>query len=95
MSLSYDEVRDLAVRCRLSLTDAEVARYANDLGELEALSAALLPYAEETNALGDRTCGLDGLRPDAVRVGLDREALLALGDRVAEGCFEVPAAVKE
>lgn len=95
MSLSYEEVRDLAARCRLSLTDAEIVRYAVDLGELEALSAALLPYAEAENTLGVRTCPLDGLRPDAVCEGLDRECLLALGDRVADGCFEVPAAVKE
>lgn len=95
MNLRYDEVRELAARCRLSLTDAEIARYAVDLGELERLSAALLPFAEADASLAANARGLDALRPDAVREGLSREELLALGAQVNDGCFEVPAAVRE
>ena len=46
MKLSFEEMRVLAERMRLNLSDAELAVYAEDIASLEALSEALLPYSE-------------------------------------------------
>lgn len=58
-------MRELAARSRLALGDEELARYADELAELERLSGALLPFEGARGS--DAECRtLAELRPDRV-----------------------------
>ena len=94
MKLSLEDMRLLAQRARLALTDRELEEYARDLEALEQLSEALLPYAgtalEEHD--GQR---LADMRQDAVKDSLSADTVTGLAP-VCEGAYiSVPCAVKE
>ena len=65
MRISIEEMRRLAARSRLALGEEELARYADELAELERLSGALLTFegARESDA---ECLTLSELRPDRV-----------------------------
>lgn len=63
MRISIEEMRRLAARSRLALGEEELARYADELAELEQLSGALLPFEDDRES--DAACHtLAELRPD-------------------------------
>ena len=94
MKVSMEEMRLLAHRSRLALSDGELQAYSLDIGELEELSEALLPYAVQVHA-EDAPQELSELREDAVRSGLSAETLLAMAPVRTGDCIKVPCAVKE
>lgn len=75
MKLSMEEMRALAARMRLSLTDCELEAYACDLEELEKLSMAVLPYTEACEDTRD-ACPLSRMREDEVKPSMARETVL-------------------
>ncbi len=93
--LSRDEVLHIARLARLALTDAEVARMADQLGhildhiqKLNALDTAAIP---PTAQVGDL---VNVWREDTVRPCLDREAALAAAP-VREGEYFKVKAIQE
>ena len=93
MELTIDELRMLARRCRLALSEAELEKYRGDLNALEELSTALLPF-EEITAQSCRVHGLADLREDVTVEPCDRELLLGLSP-VRDGVYpSVPCAVE-
>ena len=93
MKLSTEELQALAARCRLRLREDELEKYCRDLGALEELSAALLPYDGEAEE-SDLSHGLDDLRPDAVEESDTRDVLLSQTS-LREGAYlSVPRAVE-
>ena len=93
MELTVDELRLLARRCRLTLSEQELEKYCRDLGALEELSAALLPYDGAPEKIW-RTHGLADLREDATVAPCDRELLLSLAPLRDGDYFLVPCAVE-
>ena len=94
MKLSLEEMRALAERMRLDLTDAELAAYAEDMASLETLSEALLPYCEplcEENTV----CALSKMRDDAVKPSLSRESVFANAQKHNGEFLCVPRVVGE
>lgn len=65
MRISIEEIAALASKMRLALSDAELARYARELCELEELARALLPYGSESGQIL-HPVGLEALREDRV-----------------------------
>lgn len=93
MELTIDELRMMARRCRLSLTEDELEKYRGDLNALEELSTALLPF-EESTVQARRVHGLSDLREDNTIEPCDRELLL-LQAPVRDGAYlSVPCAVE-
>ena len=93
MELTIDELRILARRCRLALSEEELETYRGDLNALEELSAALLPYEKRTEQ-PHRVHGLSDLREDVTVESCDRELLLGLSP-VRDGAYpSVPCAVE-
>ncbi len=95
MILSTDQMMQLAERARLELSEAEAEAYAEDLGDLERMSSALLPFFGALGDIEDEPVGLSGLREDAVKESLSRERLLSLSSLREADCIAVPCAVKE
>ena len=94
MKLSFEEMRVLAERMRLNLSDAELAVYAEDIASLEALSEVLLPYSEllcEENTV----CPLSGMRTDAIKPSLPRTQAFANAQKHNEEFLCVPRVVGE
>ena len=94
MELSIEEVILLAQRSRLALSDRELKKYAKDLGALEELSTALLPFFGPANDT-EEPFGLADMREDRVEAGLDREEILKLSDLRQGDFFSVPCTLGE
>lgn len=93
MELTIDELRMLARRCRLALSEDELEKYRGDLNALEELSAALLPYEKRTEQVR-RVHGLSDLREDITVEPCDRELLLSQAP-LRDGVYlSVPCAVE-
>ena len=92
--LSLEEMRALAARMRLNLTDCELEAFARDLCELEQLATALLPYAEPI-AQDCTACSLSQMRADAVVPSLAREVALANAAKHNGECLTVPCVIGE
>lgn len=93
MKLSKEELQIVAHRARLALTEEEIEQYCADLGALEELSAALLPYSEPMLET-DVPHGLEEMRADEVRPSFPREEMLGQAP-VREGEYiVVPCAVE-
>jgi aspartyl-tRNA(Asn)/glutamyl-tRNA(Gln) amidotransferase subunit C len=91
MSLSIAEVEHIADLARLKLTEAEIARYREQLSavldyiaRLQELDTANIPPT--SSVLPSHT----PLRPDESRPGLPLEALLQNAPQIADGQFRVP-----
>ena len=94
MELSIDEVKLLAQRSRLALSEKELKKYARDLGALEELSAALLPFFGPANDT-EEPFGLSDMREDRVEAGICREEILKLSELRREEFFSVPCTLGE
>jgi aspartyl-tRNA(Asn)/glutamyl-tRNA(Gln) amidotransferase subunit C len=94
MSITRREVWEIARLCRLALTEAELALYERQLGDI-------LGYMEKLRGLD--TTGVvptthavplcAPLRDDEAVAPLSREPVLAAAPRVRDGAFEVPRIV--
>lgn len=94
MEISIEEIQLLARRSRLALTEAEMKKYAGDLAALEALSVALLPYAEAPDAPPLQNVA-PVLREDLAKPSLDTATVLANAGRQSANCFTVPRVIEE
>lgn len=94
MKLSLEEMRMLAERMRLNLSDEELAVYAEDIASLESLSEALLPY-QEPLCEESITCPLSAMRSDAVKPSLPRAQVFDNAQKHNGECFCVPRVVGE
>ncbi len=95
MELSFEEMRVLAHRCRLTLTEEEMKKYSGDLVALEELAVALLPYSD-LNACGvSKPQRLEDMREDTVSEPLPQKTLLDLAPICEGDYFSVPLAIKE
>lgn len=91
MSITKEEVSYVADLARLSFTDAEVDKLAEDLG-------AILDHANQLNELDtgavkptEHLLALENvLRPDEVKPSLPLEQVLANAPEAENGCFVVP-----
>ncbi len=93
MSLTLEEIEHIAELARLELTAEELALYRQQLSSilehvarLQALDTGDIPPASSG---GSETITLE-LRPDEVRPGLSREALMGNAPDAEEGQFRVP-----
>lgn len=95
MSLTLQEVQHIAELAKLELTEAELARFREQL-------SAVLDYAADlqkvdTSAIPPTATVLPlrtVLREDVVKPSLAREALLANAPEAEAGCFKVPAVLE-
>ena len=81
MALTKNDVKHLAKLARLSLTEEEIEKFTNQLGEifqhLDKLAELDTEGIEETAQVN----GLENaMRADLVKTGLDREAFLKASD---------------
>ncbi|MBR3895250.1 MAG: hypothetical protein IKJ35_08935 [Clostridia bacterium] len=95
MALSIEQIMQLAQRARLTLSEEEAKVYADDIGDLEKMSSALLPFFGSLGDVEDDPTPLSEMREDRVGVCLPRERLLALSSERERNCIAVPCAVKE
>ena len=91
MKLTLEEVEHIAELARLRLTDAEMARYAEQLSEI--LDYATRLQSVDTSGISPTarviTAG-NVLREDETRPGLSRQELLGNAPETEKGQFRVP-----
>jgi aspartyl-tRNA(Asn)/glutamyl-tRNA(Gln) amidotransferase subunit C len=96
MSLSRQQVMQIAELAKLDLTEAEIEQYSGQL-------SAILEYAERLNALNTEDIPPTAtvlplrtvLRDDAVRPSLTRQQVVANAPDAVEGQFRVSAVLEE
>ena len=94
MELSIEEVKLLAQRSRLALSERELKQYAEDLAALEELSSSLLPFFGPQTDVRE-PFGLANMRDDCVAPCLPREELLKLSELREGEFFSVPCTFGE
>ena len=95
MSLSKDEVKYIASLSRIHLTDAEVEKFAKDLG-------AVLEFVEKL-----KTLNVEGVKPtshvlelqnvyreDIVKKSLSQDEALSIAVAKEKGAFKVPQVIE-
>jgi aspartyl-tRNA(Asn)/glutamyl-tRNA(Gln) amidotransferase subunit C len=91
MKLTLEEVEHIAELARIKLTDAEMARYAEQLSEILDYAARL--QSVDTSGISPTarviTTG-NVLREDKARPGLSRQELLDNAPETEKGQFRVP-----
>jgi aspartyl-tRNA(Asn)/glutamyl-tRNA(Gln) amidotransferase subunit C len=91
MKLTLEEVEHIAELARIKLTDAEMARYAEQLSEILDYAARL--QSVDTSGISPTarviTAG-NVLREDKARPGLSRQELLDNAPETEKGQFRVP-----
>ena len=95
MAITKEDVAKVAKLSRLSLSDAELQMYSEQLGKI-------LGYVEKLNALDTSkvepmiTAAADGnvFRPDEVRTGLKREDALKSAPAHDDEFFRVPPVIE-
>lgn len=95
MPLTIEEVQHIAELAKLELTDAEQARFRDQLSAVLDYAASL--RALDTSAISPTATVLPlrtVLRDDTVQPSLAREALLANAPEAEAGCFRVPAVLE-
>jgi aspartyl-tRNA(Asn)/glutamyl-tRNA(Gln) amidotransferase subunit C len=95
MPLTLQEVQHIAELAKLELTDAEQARFRDQLSAVLDYAASL--RALDTSAISPTATVLPlrtVLRDDTVQPSLAREALLANAPEAEAGCFRVPAVLE-
>ncbi|MBI4316436.1 MAG: Asp-tRNA(Asn)/Glu-tRNA(Gln) amidotransferase subunit GatC [Chloroflexi bacterium] len=95
MPLTIEEVQHIAELAKLELTDAEQARFRDQLSAVLDYAASL--RALDTSAISPTATVLPlrtVLRDDTVQPSLSREALLANAPEAEAGCFRVPAVLE-
>jgi aspartyl-tRNA(Asn)/glutamyl-tRNA(Gln) amidotransferase subunit C len=94
MSIEDHQVRQIAYLARLELSDAEVARYRDDLNSILTLIERM--NACDTEGVEPMSNPLDAkqrLRCDAVTEEIDREAFFKGAPQVRDGLFVVPKVI--
>ena len=97
MTLSEQDVRDIAEYVRIGLTDEEVAEMQRDLNSIIETLKPITEYdlegVEPTfHPIGDLS---NVMREDVVVAPFPREVALQTSDSVQDGCFEIPSILGE
>lgn len=97
MRISEEQLRELARAAQLSLTDAEVGSFADDLESLFSLADVLKEVPLRASERGGDTvsASMNMLREDLPHPCLPREELLRAASRQRDGYIVVPRAVEE
>jgi aspartyl-tRNA(Asn)/glutamyl-tRNA(Gln) amidotransferase subunit C len=91
MSLTITDVEHIALLARLELTEAEQARFQEQLSAILAYIASLQDLdTTHTPPLASVLSAGAGLRQDEPRPGLERQRLLENAPQVADNQFCVP-----
>lgn len=97
MTLTEQDVRDIAEYARIGLTDEELPLMTADLNsiietlrpiteyELDGVEPTFHPIGSLSNVM----------REDEVGTSFEREVALSNADSVSEGCFEIPSILGE
>ncbi len=102
-AVTVEEVRRVAELANLQLTAEEEVRMARDLGDILGHVAQLAeldtenvePMAQVSDVLGLISDGAGGtLRPDAVRLSVDRRAVMAAAPESDGRFFKVPKVIE-
>jgi aspartyl-tRNA(Asn)/glutamyl-tRNA(Gln) amidotransferase subunit C len=91
MSLTLEEVEHIAQLARLELSDAEKARYREQLSDILEYAARL--QAVETSDIAPTSTTLverSRLRPDVAATGLGAKTVLRNAPHVADNQFKTP-----
>ena len=90
-------VAELAVTCRLRLSEEEQARFAKDLSELMELASPLLSVEGTSPVSARRAADLCELREDILFARADGQAseMLSSVRQMQDGCPVVPRAVED
>lgn len=94
MEISTQEIRRLAERMRLHLTEEEVYAYAEDLASLEQLAVALLPFSESISEESFST-GLCEMREDREGGSLAHDDFFANASKRNGAFLTVPRVIGE
>lgn len=95
-AISRDEVAHLARLARLAVTDQELDVFADQLGVILAAVARVQQVAAADIPPTSHAVPLTNvLRPDEVRPGLARDAVLAAAPAVEDSRFRVPRILDE
>lgn len=95
MSLTADQVRNVAALARLGLDEADIEGYAGELSRIVDVFAQL--EAAQTDAVAPMAHPLDlsaRLRADTVTETDQREALQAVAPSVDDGVYLVPKVIE-
>ena len=91
MKLPLEEVEHIAELARIKLTDAEMARYAEQLSEILDYAARLQSVDTSGISPTARVITADNvLREDKARPGLSQQELLGNAPETEKGQFRVP-----
>ena len=94
--LTPDQVRHIARLALLDLTDAEVERFATQLGDVLHTADAMSELDLDDVPPTHHPLGLvNVVRPDEIRPSLDRDEVLAQAPAVEDHRFKVPPALGE
>ncbi len=97
MTLSEQDVRDIAEYVRIGLTDEELTEMQRDLNSIIETLKPITEYdlegVEPTfHPIGDLS---NVMREDVVVAPFPREVALRNSDSVQDGCFEIPSILGE
>ena len=95
MVISTEDIRALAKRMRLNLTDEEVKAYAKDIASLETLAGALLRFDEPVCQDQDAPLPLCQLRDDRVEASLTHSEFFANASQRNGMFLTVPRVIGE
>ena len=91
MLVTNEEVKRIAELARLSLTEEEVSRYAEELSRILEFAESIKRVDTSTIAPTTHVLDLvDVWRADTPRPSLDRETVLAAAPASEDGCFVAP-----
>jgi len=95
-ALTRDEVAHLARLARLDLTDAELERFAGQLGGiLDAVAKVTEVAADDIPPTSHAVPLTNVTRPDELRPSIDRDEVLAMAPAAEDGRFRVPRILDE
>lgn len=96
MALTPQQVRGLASQARLGLTDEEMERIAEQLGDvLEVVDRLRTLELEDVAPTVHVLPHVSVMRADVARPSLDRDAVLAAAPDVQAGFVKVPRVIEE
>ena len=93
MTLSEQDVRDIAEYVRIGLTDEEVTEMQRDLNSIIETLKPITEYDLEGVEPTFHPIGV--MREDVVVAPFPREVALQNSDSVQDGCFEIPSILGE
>ena len=95
MKITHDEVKHIASLARMSITEEETNKHADEMGHIIAL-ADMFSELDTTNVVPTNHAikVSNVFRQDVVEPSFDRDALLANAPDKQAGCFGVPKIVE-